>query len=99
MSNKIFLICLALTLSAMQLLTAQTDPAAVKDSTTVQTTTPTTPVSGVTIPEGTKLMVNVNTPINTHDNPAGSTIKSILEVDLIFDGKVISPKGSPFTEK
>jgi hypothetical protein len=44
-------------------------------------------------------MVNINEPINTAKNPAGSTFKSILEVDFIFDGKVISPKGSPIYGK
>jgi len=65
-----------------------------RDSTAVQTVTTTEPVSSLTIPEGTKLMVNFNEPINTAKNPAGSTFKSILEVDFIYDGKVISPKGS-----
>jgi hypothetical protein len=70
---------------------AQTDPVKVIDSTAVQTTT----LSAVTIPAGTKLMVNLDKPISTAKNPAGSTFSAILEVDFVFDGKVISSKGSP----
>jgi hypothetical protein len=69
------------------------------DSTAAQITDTTESVSSLTIPEGTKLMVNINEPINTAKNPAGSSFKSILEVDFIFDGKVISPKGSPIYGK
>ena len=63
-------------------------------TTSAKTPTKTEPVSGITIPEGTKMMVNINNPINTHDNPAGSTFKAILDADFLYDGKVISPKGS-----
>ena len=76
----------------------QSDSTVVKDS-TVQTTTTTTAVTSLTVPEGTKLMVNINTSINTAQHPAGTTIKSILEVDFIYDGKLISPKGSPIYGK
>jgi len=72
---------------------AQTDTVKVKDSTAVQTPT-TTGVSGVTIPAGTKLMVNISKPISTASNPTGSTFSETLEVDFVFDGKVIAPKGS-----
>jgi hypothetical protein len=71
-------------------LTAQTDS-------TVQATT--SPVTGITIPEGTKLMVNINTSISTAKNSKGSTFTSILEADFVFDGKVISPKGSQVNGK
>lgn len=64
------------------------------DSTVVQPTLTTQTVVGVTIPEGTKLMVNLDKPISTAKNPAGSTFSAILEVDFIYEGKVISPKGS-----
>jgi len=64
-----------------------------KDSTAVQTPTESTTVSGVTISAGTKLMVNISTPITTATNPAGSTFSEILEVDFVNDGKVIAPKG------
>lgn len=64
------------------------------DSTVVQPTPTTQTVVGVTIPEGTKLMVNLDKPISTAKNPAGSTFSAILEVDFIYEGKVISPKGS-----
>ena len=96
MSNKIILtvICIMISFFGKSWAANQSDSTVVKDSTTVQSTTPTTPVVGITIPEGTKLMVNINTPINTAKNPAGSTFTSILEVDFVFDGKIISPKGS-----
>jgi hypothetical protein len=60
----------------------------------VQSNTSTSTINEITIPEGTKLMVNINTPISTASNPAGTVIKAILEVDFVYDGKVISPKGS-----
>ena len=72
----------------------QIDSTVVKDSTAKKTTTPTQTASGVTIPAGTKLMVNLNNPISTAKNPAGSNFSAILEVDFVYDGKVISPKGS-----
>ena len=73
---------------------AKTDSVKTKDSTTVQTQTSTATVSGITIPASTKLMVNLNNPISTAKNPAGSVFNAILEVDFVYDGKVISPKGS-----
>jgi len=96
MSNKIILtlICFLALLTVQSVSIAQTDSIKVKDSTSVHTATSTAPVSGITIPEGTKLMVNVNTAISTAKNPAGSSFSSILEVDFVYDGKVISPKGS-----
>lgn len=96
MSNKsiLILIFFVVVFLISSSIVAQTDTTKIKDSTAVETTTTTAPVSGVTIPEGTKLMVNINEPISTAKNPAGSTFKSILEVDFIFDGKIISPKGS-----
>ena len=101
MSNKlsILFICTILLFVVQSISIAQTDTVKVKDSTAVQTPASTTTVSGLTIPTGTKLMVNIDKPINTAENPAGSTFKSILEVDFIFDGKVISPKGSPIYGK
>lgn len=73
----------------------QTVSIAQTDSTSEQTTTAPEPLSNLTIPEGTKLMVNVNKAVTTAHNPAGSTFSSILEVDFVYDGKVIAPKGSP----
>jgi hypothetical protein len=73
---------------------AQTDSVQTKDSTAVQTPTTTTAVSGVTIPAGIKLMVNLDKPLSTAKNPAGTNFTAILEVDFVYDGKVISPKGS-----
>jgi len=101
MSNYriLIVICLIVVISCQILPSDQSDSTVVKDSTAVQTPTSTAPVSGITIPAGTKLMVNVNKPISTASNPAGSTFQSILEVDFVFEGKVISPKGSPIYGK
>jgi len=73
---------------------AQTDSMQTKDSTAVQTPASTTTVIGLTIPTGTKLMVNISKPITTATNPAGSTFSEVLEVDFVYEGKVIAPKGS-----
>ncbi|MGE5796324.1 MAG: hypothetical protein ACM339_14020 [Ignavibacteria bacterium] len=87
------LICIFL-LGLQSLTLSQTDSIKVKDSTAVPTTTATTAPSTLTVPAGTKLMVNLDKPISTAKNPAGSTFSAILEVDFIYDGKLISPKGS-----
>jgi hypothetical protein len=84
----IIVLCLTITLSGQILPGNQIDSTAKKTTTTTQT------ASGVTIPAGTKLMVNLNNPISTAKNPAGSNFSAILEVDFVYDGKVISPKGS-----
>ncbi len=80
MSKFTFAMSVLVALFVQSYLTAQTDS-------TVQPTT--SPVTGITIPEGTKLMVNMNTPISTAKNPKGSTFTSILEADLVLDGKKI----------
>jgi len=96
MSNKLsfLFICTLLLFVVQSIPFAQTDTIKVKDSTAVQTPTTTTGVSGVTIPAGTKLMVNLSKPLSTASNPAGSTFSEILEVDFVYEGKVIAPKGS-----
>lgn len=96
MSNKlsVLFICTILLFVVQSISIAQTDSVQTKDSTAVQTPTTTTAVSGVTIPAGTKLMVNISKPITTATNPAGSTFSEVLEVDLVYEGKVIAPKGS-----
>ena len=97
---RVLIVMCFMIISSIRILPAyQSDSTVVKDSTAVQTSISTAPVSGITIPEGTKLMVNVNKPISTASNPAGSSFSSILEVDFVFDGKVISPKGSPIYGK
>lgn len=64
------------------------DSTNVKDSTTAVVQVP------VTVPAGTKLMVKLDKPINTAQNPAGSVFTAVLETDLVVDGKVVAPKGS-----
>ena len=96
MSNKlsVIFICTLVLFVVQSITIAQTDSVQTKDSTAVQTPTTTTGVSGVTIPAGTKLMINISKPISTATNPAGSSFSEILEVDFVYDGKVIAPKGS-----
>jgi hypothetical protein len=96
MSNKlsVIFICTLFLFVLQSISFAQTDSIKTKDSTAVQTQTSKATVSGITIPAGTKLMVNLNNPVSTAKNPAGSVFNAILEVDLVNDGKVISPKGS-----
>jgi hypothetical protein len=96
MSNKlsVIFICTLFLFFVQSISIAQTDPVQTKDSTAVQTPTTTEAVTGITIPAGTKLMVNISKPISTATNPAGSTFSEILEVDFVYDGKVIAPKGS-----
>ena len=64
------------------------------DSTVIKDTTTEEVKGPVTIPTGTKLMVKLDKPINTAQNPAGSVFTAVLETDLVVDGKVISPKGT-----
>ena len=96
MFNKlsVIFICTLLLFVVQSISIAQADSVQTKDSTAVQTPTTTTEVSGVTIPAGTKLMINISKPISTAANPAGSSFSEILEVDFVYDGKVIAPKGS-----
>lgn len=96
MFNKlsVLVICTIIVFVVQSTSVAQTDSVKVKDSTAVQTPTSNGAATGVTIPEGTKLMVNLTKPISTASNPAGSTFSEILEIDLVYDGKVIAPKGT-----
>lgn len=48
----------------------------------------------VTIPEGTRLMIKLDKPINTAKDKAGSIVTAVLDIDLVVDGKVIAPQGS-----
>lgn len=95
MSFKIIrsLFYILITFSFHTLAFAQNDSTSVKDSTTQKTGT-IEPVTGVTIPAGTNFVVNINAALSTSKNVAGSSFTSILEADFVFDGKVISPKGS-----
>lgn len=96
MSNKlsVILICTIFLFVAQSISFAQVDSLKVVDSTALQTPTSASTVSGVTIPAGTKLMVNMDKPVSTAKNPAGTIFTAIMEVDFVYDGKVISPKGS-----
>jgi len=97
--QKIILLLFLITFSNNIYSSNQSDSTVVKDSTITKPATTEEKVSGVTVPEGTKLMVNIDKAISTASNPAGSTIKAILEIDFIYDGKLISPKGSPIYGK
>lgn len=96
MSNKIsvIFICTLFFFVVQTISIAQVDSVKKINTTAVQTADSTTVVSGITIPAGTKLMVNISKPITTATNPAGSTFSETLEVDFVYDGKVIAPKGS-----
>jgi len=65
---------------------AQTDSTTAKDSTAK--------ISGVTVPAGTKFLVNINSTLSNSKNVAGSSFTAILAADFVYSGKVISPKGS-----
>jgi hypothetical protein len=88
-----FVLLFIIAISVPSVSKAQTDPASIKDS-TIKTTTPDSPISGVTVPAGTKFLVNINTALSSAKNASGSSFTAVLEADFVFDGKVISPKGS-----
>jgi hypothetical protein len=94
-------------ISVQSISTAQNDQAAVNDSTvqkntsiapakdsTAKTTTENEPVKNITVPAGTKFVVNLNTPLSNSKNVAGSSFSAILEADFVYNEIVISPKGS-----
>ena len=68
--------------------------AILNDSTKVIDSTAVVVEEPITVPEGTRLMVKLDKPINTAENPAGSVFTAVLETDLAVDGKVVAPKGS-----
>ena len=68
--------------------------AILNDSTKVIDSTAAVVEEPITVPEGTRLMVKLDKPINTAENPAGSVFTAVLETDLAVDGKVVAPKGS-----
>ena len=72
--------------SFQSLLNAQSDSTVSKDSTAK--------ISGVTVPAGTKFLVNINSTLSNSKNFAGSSFTAILAADFVYDEKVISPKGS-----
>ena len=68
--------------------------AILNDSTKVIDSTAAVVEEPITVPEGTRLMVKLDKPINTAENPTGSVFTAVLETDLVVDGKVVTPKGS-----
>jgi len=64
------------------------------DSTKVIDSTAAVVEEPITVPEGTRLMVKLDKPINTAENPTGSVFTAVLETDLAVDGKVVAPKGA-----
>ena len=68
--------------------------AILNDSTKVIDSTAAVVEEPITVPEGTRLMVKLDKPINTAENPTGSVFTAVLETDLVVDGKVVAPKGS-----
>ena len=51
-------------------------------------------VKDITVPTGTKFVVNINTSLSNSRNVAGSSFSAILEADFVYNEIVISPKGS-----
>jgi len=68
--------------------------AILNDSTKVIDSTAAVVEEPITVPEGTRLMVKLDKPINTAENPTGSVFTAVLETDLAVDGKVVAPKGA-----
>ena len=68
--------------------------AILNDSTKVIDSTAAVVEEPITVPEGTRLMVKLDKPINTAENPTGSVFTAVLETDLVVDGKVVAPKGA-----
>ena len=48
----------------------------------------------INIPEGTRLILKLDNPINTAKDKKGSVVTAVLDIDLVVDGKVIAPQGS-----
>jgi hypothetical protein len=82
----VFVMSFFMAISIQAIITAQTDSTTAKDSTAK--------ISGVTVPVGTKFMVNINSGLSNSKNVAGSSFTAILAADFVYEGKVISPKGS-----
>ena len=107
---KYLIICIQsflMAISVQSISTAQNDQTAVKDSTTQETistspvkdstgktTTENETVKDITVPAGTKFLVNINTALSNSKNVAGSSFSAILEADFVYNKIVISPKGS-----
>ena len=74
--------------------TVKGNPIAIKDSGIVKDSVKEKSAKSVTIPDGTRLMVKLDKPINTAQHKKGAVVTAVLDIDLAVDGKVIAPKGS-----
>jgi hypothetical protein len=74
--------------------TVKGNPIAIKHSGIVKDSVKEKSTKSVTIPEGTRLMVKLDKPINTAQHKKGAVVTAVLDIDLAVDGKVIAPKGS-----
>jgi len=52
-----------------------------------------------TIPSGTKLNVRLESTVDTAVSKTGDTFKGVVDEDVIVDGKVAIPRGSPVSGK
>jgi hypothetical protein len=59
------------------------------------TAVPGTSPDVVTLPAGTKLMINFPKAVSTASHPKGSSFQVVLEQDLAVEGKMVAPKGTP----
>ena len=74
--------------------TVKGNPITINDSANMKDSVKETSDNPVTIPEGTRLMVKLDKPINTAQHKKGAVVTAVLDIDLAVDGKVIAPKGS-----
>lgn len=52
------------------------------------------PVTTVTVPQGTTLHVRTTQPLSSKENQTGQTFTSILEDDVVVDGRMVLPQGT-----
>ena len=74
--------------------TVKANPITINDSANMKDSVKEKSDKPVTIPEGTRLMVKLDKPINTAQHKKGAVVTAVLDIDLAVDGKVIAPKGS-----
>ena len=74
--------------------TVKANPITINDSANMKDSVKEKSDKPVTIPEGTRLMVKLDKPINTAQHKKGAVVTAVLDIDLTVDGKVIAPKGS-----
>ena len=74
--------------------TVKANPITINDSANMKDSVKEKSDKPVTIPEGTRLMVKLDKPINTAQHKKGAVVTAVLDIDLAVNGKIIAPKGS-----